>query len=82
MTLSKYIAAAMDLAKYRTLSDGSFHGRIPGFRGVWSNEATVESCRRVLQEVLEEWIVLKVAEHDPLPRIRGKSLHVPVSSHA
>jgi hypothetical protein len=28
--------------------------------GVWANESTLDACREVLQEVLEEWLVLKI----------------------
>ncbi len=53
--LTDYIQAAMRRAKYEILEDnGTFYGEIPGFQGVWSNAATLEDCRRELQEVLED----------------------------
>jgi predicted RNase H-like HicB family nuclease len=42
--------------------------------GVWANEATVETCREVLQEVLEEWLLLKIRDNDPIPRLGRVSL--------
>jgi predicted RNase H-like HicB family nuclease len=59
----------MKRARYKTLEDGTHFGRIPGLAGVWANEATAGGCRDVLQEVLEEWLVLKIRDHDPIPRL-------------
>jgi predicted RNase H-like HicB family nuclease len=55
--LTRYIRAAMNRARFKTLDDGTYFGEIPGLGGVWANEATVETCREVLQEVLEEWLL-------------------------
>lgn len=56
--LTEYIYAAMRQAKYEILSDDTFYGEIPGFRGVYANAETLEACREQLQDVLEGWIVL------------------------
>jgi predicted RNase H-like HicB family nuclease len=69
LMLSRYIHEAMKRARYKTLADGTYFGQIPGLQGVWANEATAERCKEVLQEVLEEWLVLKIRDHDPIPRI-------------
>jgi predicted RNase H-like HicB family nuclease len=66
--LTDYIRAAMARAKYEILSDdGSYYGEIPGFQGVWANADTLDACRAELEEVLGEWILLRVADHLPLP---------------
>jgi predicted RNase H-like HicB family nuclease len=72
--LTRYINEAMKRARYRTLEDGTSFGQIPGLAGVWANEATVDECRHVLQEVLEEWLVLKIRDGDPIPRLGRVSL--------
>ena len=77
MSLSGYIAAAMGEGKYRLLEDGSYFGEIPGFKGVWAEGKTLDKCRAELQEVLEEWILLKLRDRDPLPSVKGKSLKIP-----
>jgi predicted RNase H-like HicB family nuclease len=74
--LSKYIQAAMDRASYELLEDQGYYGRISGFEGVWSSAATLEACRRELEEVLEDWILLSVARHLPLPVIDGIEIKV------
>lgn len=67
--LTRYIQEAMSKARYKILEDGTYFGEIPGCDGVWANERTLEKCRTVLQEVLEEWLLLKLRDHDPLPKI-------------
>ena len=58
--LTEYIKAAMRVARYEILSeDETFYGEIPGFEGVWANAGTLEGCRDELEEVLEEWILLR-----------------------
>lgn len=72
--LSAFVAAAMAEARYKALDDGTFFGEIPPCPGVWANESTLERCREVLQEVLEEWLILKLRDRDPLPRLGGIDL--------
>ena len=75
LMLTQYIQAAMQQAVYEILSDdGSFYGEIPGFQGVWANAATLEGCREELQSVLEDWILVRVADHLPLPIVDGMEL--------
>jgi predicted RNase H-like HicB family nuclease len=72
--LTAYIQAAMQRAQYKLLEDGSYFGEIPDFQGVWANEQTLEDCRRVLQEVLEEWLLLKLLDNEEVPQLKGISL--------
>ncbi len=66
--LTDYIRGAMRQARYEILADdASFYGEIPGFDGVYANASTLEACREELEEVLEEWILLRVSQHLPLP---------------
>jgi predicted RNase H-like HicB family nuclease len=70
--LTKYIKAAMHQAKYKILpDDGTFYGEISGFQGVWANTDTLEVCREELEEVLEEWIFLRVSRNLALPVVDG-----------
>jgi predicted RNase H-like HicB family nuclease len=49
------------MARYEILpDDGTYYGEIVGFDGVYANAATLEACRDELEEVLEEWILLRV----------------------
>ena len=75
--LTKYIRAAMNKARYEILpDDSSFYGEIPGFNGVYANADTLEVCRNELEEVLEDWILLSVSLHYPLPSVDGIQLAV------
>ncbi|MBR8837579.1 MAG: type II toxin-antitoxin system HicB family antitoxin [Stigonema ocellatum SAG 48.90 = DSM 106950] len=75
--LTKYIKAAMHRAKYKILSDdGTFYSEIPGFQGVWANADSLEACREELAEVLEEWILLRLARNLPLPVVDGLDLSI------
>ena len=67
--LSRYIREAMKKARYKTLKNGACFGQVPGLAGVWVNESTLEECRETLQDVLEEWLVLKIRDNDPIPRL-------------
>lgn len=65
-----YTRAAMQQARYEILADdGTYYAEIPEFQGVYANAATFEACRKELEEVLEEWILLRVAKHLSLPAI-------------
>ena len=77
MGLTEYIDAAIAVARFKTLDDGTIIGEIPGFQGVWSQEKTLKKSRAVLREVLEDWLVLKLRSKDPLPSVRGKRLSLP-----
>jgi predicted RNase H-like HicB family nuclease len=72
--LTRYIRAAMGKAVYTNLDDGSVYGEIPPIQGVWANAATREETERELQEVLEDWLMLNLEDHLPIPDIDGVSL--------
>jgi predicted RNase H-like HicB family nuclease len=74
--LSEYIQKALEKAQYRLLDDKTWFADIPGFEGVWANSKTVEECRHELMEVLEEWIVLKIRDRDPIPEIEGVEIKI------
>lgn len=75
--LTKYIQAAMRHAHYEILpDDGSIYGEIADLPGIFANAETVEGCRDLLQEVLEGWLILSIADHDALPVIDGVALTI------
>ena len=67
--LTAYIIAAMRRARYKILEDNTYYGEIPGFKGVLANAETLEDCRQLLQEVLEDWLVLGIKLGHELPVI-------------
>jgi predicted RNase H-like HicB family nuclease len=72
--LSQYIDAAMALARYQQLDDGSYYGEITELAGVWGDGPTAEACRTTLREVVEDWIVLSLRSGDNPPILAGAPL--------
>ena len=60
----------MQQATYKLLKDGSCFGEISGLEGVWANEKRLEDCREQLQEVLEDWTLLKIRSHQRVPGLK------------
>ena len=74
--LIDYIKVSLKKADYKKLEDGSWYSSIPGFTGVWANGNSVEECRDELQEVLQEWLMLKIRDNDPIPIVNGIDLKI------
>ena len=73
--LQDYIQAAMAKATYEILPDNEgYYGEIPEFPGLWANAGSLEDCRSELISALEDWILLSVERHLPLPVIDGIQL--------
>ncbi len=72
--IQKYIETAIKKAEYKKLDDGTWFCEVPELKGVWSNGNTIESCREELIEVLEEWLLIKIKDDDPIPTINGVGL--------
>lgn len=65
--MSQYIYKKLKQAKYKLLKDKSYFGEISGLRGVWAEAKDLESCREQLQEVLEDWVLLKIQAGEKIP---------------
>jgi predicted RNase H-like HicB family nuclease len=75
--LRDYLSAALHRAQYEILSDdGSFYGEIPTFEGVFANSASLEECRDELEDVLEEWVFIRISRNLPLPEVDGHQLQI------
>jgi predicted RNase H-like HicB family nuclease len=74
--LTRYIQAAMCKIKWEILPDNYFYGSIPELPGIYASNTGLDACMKELQEVLEEWIVLGIARHTPLPVIDGVEIKV------
>ncbi|MEW5830636.1 MAG: type II toxin-antitoxin system HicB family antitoxin [Chloroflexota bacterium] len=72
--LTSYILAALKLAKYEILEDGTYYGEIPGFDGVWASASTLEECRESLRETLEDWLILGLRMGHSLPVVANINL--------
>ena len=75
--LTEYVQAAMRRAKFKDLGEGEgYFGRITGFRGVWANASSLNTCRTELREVLESWMLVRVRLGLSLPVIDGINLNL------
>ena len=74
--LTEYINAAMRLASYKILEDGTYFGEVAELPGTWANAATLEECREELQEVIEGWILVGLRRGTSIPVLNGISLEV------
>ncbi len=65
--ITDFINKKLDGAKYKLLKDKTYFGELPGLRGLWANAKTLEACRKELQEVLEDWLVLSIKADHKIP---------------
>ena len=70
--LSQFIIKKLSKARYKLLQNGSYFGEIAGLRGVWANAKNLENCRTELQEVLEDWLLLKIRNRERVPGLTVK----------
>lgn len=73
---TQYVRYVMRKAKFEKI-DGkkSWFASIPGFPGVWAQGKTRKQCQAELQEVLEEWLLLKVRKQQFVPSVRKYNLN-------
>ena len=71
-----YLAAALRRARYSQLEDGSYCVEVRGLRGVIATGATLEACRSELENVIEEWILVRVARGLDVPSLGGVRIRV------
>jgi predicted RNase H-like HicB family nuclease len=73
---TEYCHKAIEKAEYRRIEDVTYFAEIPGFKGVWANGGSVEECRKELIDVLEEWLVLKLRDKDPIPTVGDLKIEI------
>jgi predicted RNase H-like HicB family nuclease len=70
-----YIESAMQYAEYDKLDDGTYSGRIPLCKGVFSFGNSLKECERELQSTLEDWILVGLKLGHDIPVIAGFDLN-------
>jgi len=53
---------AMRPAHYELTENARFFATIPGLKGIWAEDATLDACREELQSTLQDWIMLKLRD--------------------
>ncbi len=74
--ISRYILTALNTALFERTEDGIVFGSIPDCPGVWATGDDEQTCRRELQEVFEDWLLLKLRDGDLMPVISGIDLNL------
>jgi len=74
--ITRYIEKALGRARYEASEDGSYCATVRGLRGVIALGQTVEECRRELADVIEAWILVRVARGLPVPPLGGVAIKI------
>lgn len=75
--IQKYVKAAVTLTIVKQHPDGLWFAEIPNFPGVWAKEASKKASLEVLEDVLFDWLLLKIQDGDrDLPVIDTIDLNV------
>jgi predicted RNase H-like HicB family nuclease len=69
--LTTYIQHALRRAVIERIADGTYVGEVPGLQGVLANAPTAEACRAELAEVIEGWVLVRIASGLDIPAIDG-----------
>lgn len=73
--LTAYIEAALELARYDKLEDGSFAAEILKLKGVVAFGRSLRGCENELRSTLEDWILVGLRLGHKLPVIGGIDLN-------
>ena len=74
--IREYVEQGLRRARYDKLEDGSFVAEVAGLKGVLATAPTLEGCRERLAEVIEEWILVRVARGLKVPALDGVEVSV------
>ena len=71
--ITAYIEAALELARYDKLDDGSFAGEIHKLKGLAAFGRTLRECENELRSTLEDWILvgIRFGHKFPVLALRG-----------
>lgn len=73
--LTAYFEAAMELARYEKLADGTYAGEVPRLEGVVAFGKTLRECERELRSTVEDWVLVGLRLGQPLPKLAGIDLN-------
>lgn len=76
--ISAYIDAALSRAHYELIQDEDpYYGEVAELPGVWVSGKTLEECRRNLAEVVEGWVMIRIARGLAIPPLGDTRLNLP-----
>jgi predicted RNase H-like HicB family nuclease len=62
--LSHYVGVAMRAAIPQRLEGETWYADLPGFPGVWADGLSPKQCLDTLEEVLRDWLLIKIVDQD------------------
>lgn len=75
--IQKYVRLAVKQATIKQHPDDHWFAEIPKFQGVWAKETSAKESLEVLEDVLFDWLLLKIQDGDrDLPIIENIDLNV------
>ncbi len=75
--LTATVHAALALAHYEILDgDEGIYGGVDALPGVWASAATLEASRAELQEVVEDWLLVRLRRGAVVPVLGGIALNL------
>jgi predicted RNase H-like HicB family nuclease len=74
--IRKYLDAALARARYTKMEDGSYSAEVRGLRGVIATGRTIEKCRASLEEVVEEWVLIRLSKGLRIPALGNAEIRV------
>lgn len=74
--INRYVQIALRRARYEMLEDGIFCATVPGLRGVVATARTLGNCREQLAELIEAWVLVRIARGLAVPVIGRERIQV------
>jgi predicted RNase H-like HicB family nuclease len=78
--ITRFLDRALRRAQYRQVDGGTFCATVSGLRGVIATGPSLEACRDQLAEVVEEWVLVRVARGLRVPALDGVTVEVKKAS--
>ena len=76
--IREYLDAAMQRAHYELIEDEEpFYGEVPDLQGVCATGKTLEACRQNLAEVVDGWILIRLARGLSIPPLGNVQIALP-----
>lgn len=74
-----YVQAALQRARCELIEDEEpFYGEVPELQGVWATGKTLEECRQQLAEVVDGWVLIRLARGLIIPPLGQTRVALPV----
>jgi predicted RNase H-like HicB family nuclease len=78
--ITRFLDRALRRAQYRQVDAGTFCATVTGLRGVIATGPSLEACRDQLAEVVEEWVLVRIARGLRIPVLDGVTIEVKKAS--